>query len=468
MKSATAARRRGCPQSRRHVRRPLDVGVAAATVLVTAALVGVPAGATTVISRVSVSSTGAQANSLSGWSALSPDGKYVAFSSYASNLVPNDTDGQRDVFLRNRVSGKTTQVSLTSAGKVATCSGCEGSGVNVAVSSAGRSVAFESSAPLVAGDVSSCPDVTTGCRGFNDTFVKDMSNGAVTRVGTTTTGRIDITPNGRYVAFTSEDTLDPSDHTPNTADVYVRDRDADNNGIYDEAGGVTTTRVSAGLGGTDPDDASTDPSISADGRYVTFQSAASNLVPAGVDVDPTNCGPTACHAVDVFVRDVKTGTTTLVSTSAASSYSWHADLAANGRYIAYESAPFNGPGAAYGQEQVRLYDRDSDGNGVYDEQEPESATVTVPTPPGAHDPAINADGRFVAYQMNVSSTVGTSVFLYDRQANTTSTVSDSSGDPSINANGTVVAFTSAAPSLAPSDTNNTWDVFVRAPMVKAR
>jgi len=431
------------------------------SMFVLAVLGAVPAGAATVISRASVSSTGAGADSLSGWSAVSPDAKYVAFSSYASNLAPNDTNGERDVFLRNRGTGTTTQVSLTAAGKVATCSGCEGSGVDVAVSSGGRFVAFNSAAPLVPGDVSACPSVSTGCRGFNDTFVKDMSTGAIERVGTTTTGRVDITPNGRYVAFTSEDSLVPSDHTTNTADVYVRDRDSDHNGIYDEVGGVKTTRVSVGLGGADPDDFSTDPSISADGRYVTFESRASNLVPAGVDIDPTNCG-TACHAADVFVRDMRTGRTTLVSTSGTYSYSWQADMASNGRYIAYEAAPFNGSSAAYGQEQVRLYDRDSDGNGVYDEQAPESVTTTVSSAPGAHDPRINADGLFVTYQRNVSYAVGTSVFLYGRQANATTTVSNSSGDPSINADGKVVAFTSAASNLVANDTNNTWDVFVAA------
>jgi Tol biopolymer transport system component len=250
-------------------------------------------GATT---RVSVSSAGGQANGPSGFSAISADGRYVAFASGASNLVGHDTNGLSDVFVRDLATGKTTRVSITSRGRQARCNlaGCE-SGEPV-LSAHGRYVAFESSATnLVPHDTNRLADV----------FVRDRRTGKTTRVSVDSHGRQGgrdhtmngsnapvISANGRYVAFHSADSNLVRGDTNGVFDIFVRDRRTGR-----------TTRVSVSTTGRQANQESLGAaSISADGRYVAFTSLASNLV-AGDRNDIT----------DVFVHDLATGETLLAS-----------------------------------------------------------------------------------------------------------------------------------------------------------
>ncbi|MCB0000824.1 MAG: PD40 domain-containing protein, partial [Anaerolineales bacterium] len=131
-------------------------------------------------------------------------------------------------------------------------------------------------------------------------------------------------------------------------DVFLRDRDADNDGIYDEAGAVTTTRISVGLAGAEANGDSgvgvtgsfggNSLSISADGRYIAFSSEASNLV-----ANDTN------GTVDVFVYDRVAGTTQRVSVATgggqAGAVSDQPSISADGRYIAFRSFATNLIGA---------------------------------------------------------------------------------------------------------------------------
>jgi archaellum component FlaF (FlaF/FlaG flagellin family) len=194
------------------------------------------------------------------------------------------------------------------------------------------------------------------------------------------------------VTFASDaSNLVPGD-TNNHDDVFVRD-----------LGLGTTQRVSVATNGTQANSDSGNPAISADGRYVTFQSYASNLVPGDTN-----------HRTDVFVRDLRSGTTRLVS------------VASNGS----QGNEFSG------------------------------------------DPAISADGRYVAFDSQasnppVSDTSG-AVFVRDLRSGTTRLVSvvtngsqDSGGSPAISADGRYVAFESIASNLMPGDTNHNADVFVR-------
>jgi len=111
----------------------------------------------------------------------------------------------------------------------------------------------------------------------------------VTRVSVSTagveanapSGRPSISGTGRYVVFASAATNLVAGDTNNVADIFLRDRDTDADGIFDEAGAVATTRVSVGAGGVQADNLSRDPFITADGRFVFFGSLASNLVPGG-------------------------------------------------------------------------------------------------------------------------------------------------------------------------------------------
>jgi Tol biopolymer transport system component len=252
------------------------------------------------VTRVSVSGKGRQANGPSGDPAISANGRYVAFYSAATNLVSGDTNGFSDIFVRDLRSHRTIRVSVTSRGSQAGCNagGCEST--EPALSATGRYVAFESSATnLVAGDTNRLADV----------FVHDLRTGRTQRVSVSSSGRQAggdrtnngsnapvISANGRYVVFHSYASNLVAGDTNRLPDIFVRDRQA-----------RKTTRVSVSSSGVQANQENLgSAAISADGRYVAFTSLATNLV-AGDANDIT----------DVFVRDLRTGTTTLASLGVA-------------------------------------------------------------------------------------------------------------------------------------------------------
>jgi Tol biopolymer transport system component len=240
---------------------------------------------------------------------MSANGRYIEFESASSNLVRGDTNGFGDVFVHDAVTHKTTRVNISSNGAQAngeTAAGAEGIRTWT-VSNDGRYVVFDSVATnLVPNDNNNADDV----------FVRDTKLGTTTRVDVSTagaeadrgtTGREDpsaqvssvltqifvtpinqtttsysATPDGRFVAFSSDSTnLVPGD-TNETTDVFVRDL----------ATG-TTTRVSNSSAGAQGDGASNGPVISADARVVAFVSTATNLAP-----NDTN------GTTDVFVHEL--------------------------------------------------------------------------------------------------------------------------------------------------------------------
>jgi Tol biopolymer transport system component len=188
----------------------------AGSLVVAAAGPAAAQGATT--QRVSVSTAGEQANKLGFGAAISADGRYVAFSSEASNLVPGDTNGTSDVFVRDLGTGATSRVSVSGAGDEA-----NNESFGAAISADGQHVAFLSEASnLVSGDTNAKFDV----------FVRDLGTGSTSRVSVSTAGEqandhsydLAISADGRYVAFSSEaSNLVPGD-TNGTSDVFVRDR----------------------------------------------------------------------------------------------------------------------------------------------------------------------------------------------------------------------------------------------------
>jgi Tol biopolymer transport system component len=270
--------------------------------------------------RVSVSSGGVEGDADSRLAAISADGRYVAFESLASNLVPGDTNGVSDVFVHDTTTGTTTLVS-------ADASGVPGNAASswASISADGRFVAFESAATnLVASDTNGAVDV----------FVKDMLTGALARVSVDTTGAEangasddpSISPDGHCVAFESlASNLVPADGNGMT-DVFVRDLTS----------GVTT-RVSTSSTGVEGNSQSLvvgNHHLSFDGRYVAFESVASNLV-AG-DTNGTS---------DVFVHDRITGATERVSVTTSgvqgNSNSRGPSISADGRFIVFESSANN-------------------------------------------------------------------------------------------------------------------------------
>ena len=214
--------------------------------------------------RVSVASDGTQGNGFSSGPSVSADGRYVAFASNATNLVEGGTNGYENIFVHDRVTELTTLVSVASDGTQG-----DYSSVIPSISADGRYVAFFSWATnLVAGDTN----------GFEEIFVHDRVTGKTTRVsvasdgtqGNSISNSPSISADGRYVAFDSVSTNLVVGDTNGSWDIFVHDRVT-----------VETTRVSVASDGTEGNDSSglyMGTTISGDGRYVAFYSDASNLV----------------------------------------------------------------------------------------------------------------------------------------------------------------------------------------------
>jgi Tol biopolymer transport system component len=297
--------------------------------------------------RVSVSSTGAESHcsdpfGCSSAVGITADGRYVAMVSDAPDLVSDDTNEASDVFIHDRRTGETTRVSISD-------SGLQGNGASgaAAISSDGRYVAFTSGASnLVAGDTNSTADV----------FIRDLRTGRTTRVDVDSHGRQTnrasdswdpaLSAHGRYVAFTSSASNLVAHDTNNLADVFVRDL---------RTGRTTRVSVSSRgrqAAGDRSGNGSNAPSISANGRYVAFHSAASNLVHGDTN-----------RVFDIFVHDRKTHQTRRVSVSnrgaQANAESFGPpSISPDGRYVAFGSLASNlVAGDANETTDVFVYDR---------------------------------------------------------------------------------------------------------------
>jgi Tol biopolymer transport system component len=355
---------------------------------------------TGITERVSVGPNAVESNGASRRvGSPSADGRFVAFTSDATNLVPNDTNFASDVFVRDRKAGKTERVSVKSGGGQATGGGEDALGsFGSSLTPDGRYVAFRSfSEDLV-------PDDTNG---RTDGFVHDRRTGKTERVSVSSRGDQgdedsfggQLTPDGRFVAFISDATnLVPGDRNAAT-DVFVRDRRRG-----------ATERVSVSSKGDEGEDSSSGSSISADGRYVAFASSASNLVPGDTN-----------GFSDVFVRDRLRGTTERVSMGVggveSDSDSGLTAISADGRYVAFDSFATN------------LVPRDTN----------------------------DARDLFV-HDRRSGRTERVSVAFNGRQGDRDSS---RGGSSALSADGRIVAFESDATNLVPNDTNELRDIFVR-------
>jgi Tol biopolymer transport system component len=269
-------------------------------------------------SRASVSYTGGQADGPSSYGRISGDGRYVAFISQATTIVPNDTNGLQDIFVRDTVAGISELVHLSSTG----IQGNAIAEVPIALSYDGRFVMFASQASnLVTGDTN----------GKDDVFIRDRLLATTIRVSIDSAGNQgnddsfagDISDDGRFVVFASQATNLVVGDTNGFADLFVHDRQT----------GVTT-RVSVGAGGIQANDVTFDGRVSGDGRYVTFATAADNL-----SSQPNIQGG------DVFVHDRLNAMTRLITLNTTGAYadafSSNPDISADGQVIVYESRANN-------------------------------------------------------------------------------------------------------------------------------
>jgi flagellin-like hook-associated protein FlgL len=269
---------------------------------------------------ISSSSAGVQGNSSSTSASVSADGRYVVFLSNATNLVAGDVNLVADIFMKDRETGVTTLISQSTAG----VAGNAASNINRShtVSADGRYVAFISSASnLVAGDTNMVADV----------FVRDTVLNTTTRVSLSTSGTegnqasdaVSISADGRYVLFTSLATNLVSGDTNAVYDNFVRDLVTG-----------TTTRVSTSSNGDEANGYSNFASISGDGKYVSFTSAATNLVSGDTNsVD------------DIFVKNLETGEVVRASVSTdgtqSGGTSYRSEISSDGRYVMFDSDASN-------------------------------------------------------------------------------------------------------------------------------
>jgi Tol biopolymer transport system component len=272
--------------------------------------------------RVSVASDGSQGNGASQDPTMSSDGRYVAFTSFASNLVSGDTNGVADVFVRDLLLGTTQRVSIASDGTQATGQ----SAYAPRISLDGQFVVFGSDASnLVASDTN----------GTTDVFLRDLVAGTTERISVASSGTQGngqsgwpaVSDDGRYVAFMSQATTFATGDNNGNFDVFLRDRVS-----------ATTTLISANSSGL-PGNGTTGfgsalPSMSSDGRYIVFYSSASDLVAGdsnGVE--------------DIFVRDLQAGTMQRVSVDSSGTQSngmsLDPNISTDGRFVTFSSVATN-------------------------------------------------------------------------------------------------------------------------------
>jgi len=428
----------------RRVRYVLGASVVVALTVGPAVDAGAAAGTFgSTTTRVSVKSNEAQVFSPSSLSAMSLDGNFVAFVSSAQNLVTGDTNGQPDVFLRNRVAGTTSRVSVGSGGNQA-----NGPSDLPSISRDGRYVAFFSMATnLVSGDTN----------GRSDIFVRDVVAGSTRRVSVASSGGQangdsafpSISDNGQQIAFSSAASNLVSGDGNGLQDIFVRDLAAG-----------TTRRVSvssAGAGGNGP---SSTPAISGNGDVVAFVSDATNLAPGDTNGSP-----------DVFARVRSTNTTQLVSVGAggvpADSLSADPVLSRDGRYVAFDSSATNlVPGDTNGFQDIFVRDRLAGTTQLVSAWPSGTAANRLSTAPD-----ISENGQIVVFVSQLSD-AGALTNVYRRNLGTGITKLASvglSGQPansnsfaaSVSPDGQHVGFTSTATNLVAGDTNNQQDVFIR-------
>ncbi len=412
--------------------------------------------------RVSVDSNGTQWNGFSDQLSLSPDGRYVAFRSYATDLVTGDTNGRQDIFVHDRQNGTTTRASVDSNGIQA-----DRVWDIPSISSGGQYVAFSSLAyNLVASDTNNTTDIFIRDTQANNTTRTSLGN--IITEANNASQRTAISEDGRYVAFVSDASNLVTGDTNGYYDFFVHDRQSN-----------ITTRISVddnGNQGSDPFwlwftfNNIYSPSMSDDGRYIVFASDADNLVSGDNNGD-----------IDIFLHDSILHTTTMASVSSSGTWANGTSLAPfishNGRYITFASYGNNlVTGDTNGRADIFVHDRQS---GTTTRASVNDANIQWNA--DSLSAVISDNGRYVAlwsFADNLitgdnNGTTGSAcpdVFVRDTQTSMTTIVSkDNNGtignscsyDPSISADGRYIAFASYADNLVANDNNGyNSDVFV--------
>jgi Tol biopolymer transport system component len=393
---------------------------------------------------------------------VSADGRYVVFASAANNLPVNGSNylalmpAQLNVFVRDRASRSTTLVSINAA---ATGGGNDDS-MPRGISTNGQFVLFESAASnLVAGFTNN----------VNTVFVRDLVHGVTLLAsiglnGAPASGASHnsvMTPDGRYVAFSSDATNLVSGDTNGVADVFVRDLQM---GVTILASvGATSNSLAIGGGASDL------PAISSDGRYAAFYSTATNLAPGVQTVG------------EVYLRDLIGGETTAVSTAAhalvqsllgaSNVFSCSPAMSTNGQIVAYEACQTTGYGAPASAPGVILsYNVQT---GSTDIVNTNALAVTFGSERGFRGFEMTPDGQFIALVAGVSDTSGanTAVEVWSAQSgaatpasvdvNSSPVTNGISDQPVMDSSGRYTAFLSGATNLTTNTVVSGFHLYIR-------
>lgn len=406
-----------------------------------------------------------QANAPSHSPAVSADGRYVVFVSLANNLVPGDTNNVADIFLFDREAGMIERVNLNDAGEQA-----NDTSAGPSISSDGRFVAFVSWASnLTPGDQNLCPDSLNIPRSCADVYLRDRSTGETILLsqfdgiaGDGHSGNLvmpggvfevmtSISGDGSRVAFTTQASNLVGSERYNALMVV----DPITKEIW---------RVDQTHDGSPPNGYSYWPNLSADGRFLAFQTDASNLVD-----DDLN------GALDVYVYDLDEGQLLRVTTgregTGGKGHSRMPSISNDGRYLAFRSGAWD---------LVEADENNADDIFLYDLDESRTYLITV-LPDGIQadghstNPVISGDGRYVVFTSLAGNLVdgdhnGTwQIYLYDLVDGNIRRLSQTEGglvgnqpshSPVISGDGTYLLFTSAATNLVPNDVNGVEDLFM--------
>jgi Tol biopolymer transport system component len=415
---------------------------------------------TTVLISPSINNTGGgNGNSMRGQ--VSTNGQFVLFQSDASDLVPNDTNGVTDIFMRNLVTGTTTLVSVAPNGSPG-----NGASTDPVMTPDGRYVAFISSANNLASNLYPATNgVVPDQNGIPDVFVRDMVLGSnyLISVGATGPNAIMatpvITPDGRYVAFFSTAiNLAPGGPTITPGEVYVRDRLAGTTiWASTNAGTVISNNPYLTVG------MSYHPRLSDDGRYVAFK------------INSTNSSQNYFFGAIILLYDSATATTTMINSNGLGGGitlddGYGPEITPDGSYVAY--VQHEGANFPPGYSSVHVWD-------VL------GAMDTLVSDPGVNgtitttsqQPVLSADGWFVAFLSNATNLVDDpvtngfhiylrnflegSLQLVDEDTNGTGSTDEQLASISLNSYGRYVAFDSPDGSLVSGDNNHASDVFVQ-------
>jgi Tol biopolymer transport system component len=400
---------------------------------------------------VSASASGEPGNGLSSFGlSASADGRYVAFASMATNLDPADTDNIVDVYVKDLLTGAVRLASVAA-------DGVKGNAISTrpSISADGQRVAFGSAASNLS------PDDTDG---YFDIFVKDLQTGALTLAsraadGTKAAGGVEaavISADGLAVGFSTNATNLSPDADDGESHVYVKSLDTDALTMAD-GGAIAVPDEQIGAYG---------PSLSGDGRIVSFVTDASGLDPLDAD-----------RRADVYVRDLASGEIRLASVNDAGVKgdlpSTGASLSADGTRVAFETASAN------------LVAQDQDDSSDVYVKSLVDGSLQLASLSGdgtkanraAGDPALSPDGRYVAFSSDATN-LGLNTpplvnQIYRKDLSTRELLPASvapnggpagdylSTEPSISRDGTVVAFVSPSTNLVPDGGNRLADVFAK-------